>query len=409
MRIVTNELLQPTNRNISNVNSTFITGDGPNLSSKIELKDIGIPYDSHYISRIVLPANSENFLLNYGILKNTTFLVLKVTYNGNYDFPKEDDFDPLYRQEKETYNINYYFEGNSGSTLPIGRLLLLSGSYINKLPAIYLNNPLGYDVSLHVLHADIAPPKPIQTSSDIIIPNLFYNNVATDQIQCSVNTGYTGSTQFIITGGIYEYYIPYNSFDNNQPITIIKDVTNIYVYTKWNPISETISSDVNKIILKFLTEFDCNQAHSRMLFALDSYTNNECRYINDSGVYNNNQSNSGSSISGFTGVDMLPPVIYYNSSSYWEGSGTTIPVNTILPLVHDSMTGWTINQLKILFISGVTDSFDGIIPLYKVDLFLYKSGSNISLSGIYEDGVYNIIIRVSDNAGNVTEHRFDKK
>jgi hypothetical protein len=115
-RIVNNKILQPTIRTISNVNSIFMTSDGPNLSSKIDLVDLGIPYDTHYRSRLVLPAGETDHFLHYGLLENVTFLLIKVTYNGNYDYPNEDDFDPLYYYEPTTYNINYYFEGNSGIT-----------------------------------------------------------------------------------------------------------------------------------------------------------------------------------------------------------------------------------------------------------------------------------------------------
>jgi hypothetical protein len=97
----------------------------------------------------------------------------------------EDGYDSLYNQEPSNYNITYYYEGNSGITYPIGRLLLLSGSINNKLTKIYLNNPLDYDVVLDVLHADILQPSVIPPSGDIIATNLYYSDIITDKVYCS--------------------------------------------------------------------------------------------------------------------------------------------------------------------------------------------------------------------------------
>lgn len=390
-RIRTNRLLNPTDRSIRNWKSTFTDSDGPNEPIKIDLIDLGIPYDSHYRSRVVLPAFAENYFLNYGSLEDVTFLLIKVTYNGNYDYAMEDSFDPLYRYEKDTYNINYYFEDNSGVTYPIGRLLLLNGSYNQKLTKIYLNNPLGYDVVLDVLHANIDDPIIPTPSNDITISNLYYNDITTNTGICNSNSGFTGSTEFIIneysllvTSGytINEYHLPYNTI-----LSIEKDVSLIYVHT---------TSRV--ITLKFLTEFDCSQTYSRMMFAFSSYPNKYCRYLTDNDVYQNNSAIV--CVSGYTGVDLVPPVIHYNSSSYWTGSGTTIPTNIFLPFVYSGITGWTLNSLRTLFISGVTDCWDGNITLSSITFELYKKGTIMPLTGITENGIFNIFISVTDNAGN---------
>jgi len=105
-------------------------------------------------------------------------------------------------------------------------------------------------------------------------------------------------------------------------------------------------------------------------------------------------------------IDIVPPVIYYNtppSGVTWVGSGTTVPTNVRLHLVHNSITGWTVDQLKYLFISGVTDCWDGIIPISGVSLKVYEKGSIIELlNGIIVEGVYDVVISCSDNANNTT-------
>jgi len=393
-RIVNNKLLYQSDstdtlKSIRNWNTTFMTTDGPNSTTmKIGLEDFGIPYDTHYRSRVVLSAGFENYPLHYGLLENVTFLLIKVTYNGNCDFPMEDDFDPNYRYEKETYNINYYYESNSGITYPIGRLLLLNGSFSTPLEKIYLNNPLDYDVVLDILHANINPPKSSISSSAITISNLYWNDIITDQVICSGNTGYTGSTMFIIsefipvipTGfTINEYYIPYDTIlsfhkDANYPIIILY-TTNYTIY------------------LNFLTQFDCDQSYSRMMFAITEYPT--CRYLTYSNIY---ESNSALTSGSTSGTDNISPVIYYNKSIHWNGSGTTIPTNIFISLSGTNVL--TISDLEMLFISGITDNWDGNIALSSIIFDLYESGYPSTLTGITHDGIYNIIVSVTDNAGN---------
>lgn len=272
-RITTNNYLNPTKREIKNWNSDFRTSDGPNTSAFISLSDLAIPYDSFYTSRIVLPADTTDYCLNYGLLDETTFLLVKVTYNGNYDNDINlgcDSFDPLYYYEPKTYNINYYFDGNSGTTYPINRLMILNGSFTHKLEKIYFNNPLGYDVVLDVFHANILAPIPVPPSSAVTISNLYYSDIITNQVVCSGMTGSTtGSTEFIIseyrptlTGyTIVQYYVPYNTI-----LSIQKDTYNIY-----------LSTTTNFYTLIFLTDIDCNSAYSRIMFAIQS----GCRYLTE--------------------------------------------------------------------------------------------------------------------------------
>lgn len=284
-RITTNKLLNPTKREIKNWGSIFQTSDGPNNTSFIDLKDIAIPYDSFYTSRIVLPAQAEDFFLNYNLLDNTTFLLVKVTYNGNYDNDinlGDDSYDSLYYYEPNNYNINYYYENNTGITYPIGRLLILNGSFTHKLDKIYLNNPLDTDVVLDVFQANILAATISPTNSANTISNLYYNDVITNKVVCT-NSGITGtttgSTAFIIseyvpniTGfTITQYTIPYNII-----LSIQKVSTFIY-----------LSTITKYYILKFLTEYDCSQAYSRILFAYTSYFDNNCRYLTEYLAYNN--------------------------------------------------------------------------------------------------------------------------
>jgi hypothetical protein len=280
-KIANNILYGKTKREIKNWNSEIRTSDGPQTTSFIDLSDIEIPYDSFYTSRIILPAYTDDFLLNYNSIEESTFLLLKVTYNGNYDNMNEDAYDPYYFYEPSTYNINYYYDSNSGTTYPIGRLLLLNGSFSNKLGQIYLNNPLDYDVVLDVMQANIEPDIVQPPNSAITISNLYYNDIITNQVDCYYTGLTTGSTSFIIneykyidSGYTYfTYNIPYNT------ITSLSSDTSLYcIYLYTNS---------NFYTIKFLTQNDYEIAYIRMLFVFISYSDNSCRYLTNNKAYLN--------------------------------------------------------------------------------------------------------------------------
>jgi len=143
-KIVPNDLLNPTEKTIKNWNCSFIAVEGPNILDKLSLEDLAIPYESQYRSRIILKAGETDQPLIYGFIgKAVTFLMIKVTY---------DSADPYYQYEQEKYNITYYFE-NDPILRPLNRLMVMTGSADEKIPQIYLNNPLDYDVVLDVMHA----------------------------------------------------------------------------------------------------------------------------------------------------------------------------------------------------------------------------------------------------------------
>lgn len=146
-KIVPNDLLNPTEKTIKNWNCSFIAVEGPNVLDKLSLEDLEIPYESQYRSRIVLKAGETNQPLIYGAIgKAVTFLMVKVTY--------DTENDPYYKYSQEEYNITYHFE-NDPTLRPLGRLMILTGSVDDKIPQIYLNNDIDYDVVIDILHATL--------------------------------------------------------------------------------------------------------------------------------------------------------------------------------------------------------------------------------------------------------------
>lgn len=195
-KIVPNDLLKATEKTIKNWNCAFIAVEGPNILDKLSLEDLAIPYESQYRSRIVLKAGEVDQPLIYGFIgKAVTFLMIKVTYDGVND--------PYYQYEQENYNITYYFE-NDPTLRPIGRLMIQTGSADDTIPQIYLNNPLGYDVVLDVLHAttssDFGTGTTINYHPKMNITNISssYTGTTVDEyIRCSGTTD-SGTTYTLL-------------------------------------------------------------------------------------------------------------------------------------------------------------------------------------------------------------------
>lgn len=151
MKIVPNDLLNPTEKCIKVWNCSFIATEGPNITGKISLDDLEIPYTQIYRSRITLGAGETDTLLNYGNLgEEITYLMIKVNYDSEND--------PYYIYTKENYYLTYSLSGSTDESRPIGRLMVLSGSDTLKIPRIYITNPnTTYGVTLDVIMANHTP------------------------------------------------------------------------------------------------------------------------------------------------------------------------------------------------------------------------------------------------------------
>lgn len=216
--ITPNDLLNPTEKTIKNWNCAFIAVEGPKIIDKLSLEDLAIPYESQYRSRVVLHAGETDQPLIYGFIgKAVTFLMIKVTYDSTND--------PYYQYEQEKYNITYYFEDDPISR-PLNRLMILTGSADEKIPQIYLNNPLGYDVTLDILHATTDSDYDEIENNDYHphynIKNILFTSGITSYSGLTTDEyiRYSGSTS---TGATYTIYLP--SADATGNVLIIKNIS----------------------------------------------------------------------------------------------------------------------------------------------------------------------------------------
>jgi len=215
MAIITpNSLINTTERTIKNWNCSFIAVEGPNIINKLSLEDLAIPYESQYRSRIVLKAGESNKLLYGFVGKAVTFLMIKVTYDSLKD--------PYYIYEQIKYNINYYFE-NDPILRPLNRLLIMTGSSEERIPQIYVTNPLDYDVVLDILHATVDSefddetdvPSDYQIHYGVKNISSTYTGTTTDEyIRCSGTTDNSST---------YSLYLPISTGSGN--VLTIKNIS----------------------------------------------------------------------------------------------------------------------------------------------------------------------------------------
>lgn len=355
MKIKPNERLRPTEKTIKPWERQFIGVEGPNVTEVLNLDDIGIAYSDYYISRITLPTNAVDIPLYWeGLEEELVFLMIRVRKDSEHNphFP----YDRLPNSYDTLKHITYYFSGFTGNTHAISEFFIQTGSYTNKIPTIYLNNPNSFEVVLDVFGAILDKP-PIQPpyTGTTYYQNLFLESIVSDEL---IFGDYTGSTALYI---LDEYFgvgdiLPYTGITS-----IEKDVDNLIL---------TIISEGHIFQLEFLTELDFYQAYSRIKWVMN---NTQTRFLNQDFVYQEN--------SGYTGYDIEIPQIYIQS-------GMTPSIGT--------------SKAEILefFISGVTDFWDGNLDITGATSILNKYSNPVSLTGLTGDGLYQIQFTYFDNANN---------
>lgn len=360
--IQNNSLLRPTEKYIKPYKCAMIVTEGPKIMGKIDFEGLEIAYNSFYVSQLTLNAGAENQPLYYGFLgKDITFLLIKATY---------EPIDQNWLIEEDQY-IEYYYEDDSSQIRHMSKMLLLTGNSAHRIPQIYLNNPsTEYNVNLEVLMA----------------------NLPQDDITYSVTTSasYNGLYYNSIISDVYTYTLPCSGSSELYVINSDNEVLTTIPYYKIHSITKqsdgvtlVIGLDTEeKITMEFLNEYNLNQANSRINWVLNDKTK---RYLTLSQIF---QCNTGS-----TGLDNVAPVITPLSVSGW--TGTTFMAFT---------TGSTITKTNLIdqFVSGVTDNRDGTLNIYNIDTTIRKIDELIPLTGITEEGQYDIDFSISDLAGNNT-------
>ena len=344
----------------------MIVVEGPQLKGKLNLEGLEFTWENFNLAQMVLNPQSVDQPLLYGFLgNNITFLQVIAKY-----VPK----DPMWSIETEQY-IEYYFSDDPTKVRTMGQMLLLTGNSTKRIPQIYFNNPsTSNKVYLEILMANLSQDSltnPDQFKSNSFFSGLYYNSIISDSINYIIPTS-TGSTELRII-----------DIDDNSLIYI--PYSNIRTIEKVDSLSLLIGLDTEeKVKLQFLSEFNTNQANSRINWVLNNQRNRTLTKT-------------------VPNIDTTPPVFSWNdvltgsTTGITNSSGSTVTTLYMLP----SGTTYSQTMLKEIFISGITDNVDGVKSIYDSNVELHIYNDLVPVSGITDIGTYTAIFGVSDLAGNV--------
>lgn len=360
--IVPNNFYDPT-KIIKPYECAVIVVEGPQLKGKLNLEGLEFNWENFNLAQMILNPEAQDQPLLYGFLGNQlTLLWIRARYVP---------IDPMWAVETENY-IEYYFGDDPTNVFTMGQMLVLTGNSVKKIDQIYFNNPSTKNkVYLEILMANVGQDNltnPNQFKNNSFFNGLYYNSIISDVVAYTIPTS-TGSTELrvIDIDGNSLIYIPY---------------TNIRTIEKIDAFNLLIGLDTEeKIKLQFLSEFNTDQANSRINWVLRSQ-----RYR----ILTVNTPD----------IDTTPPVFSWNDILTGTTTGITSG-STTLYLLPSGVT-YTSTSIKDIFISGITDNRDGDISKYDTIVQMYVLNDLVPSTGITDIGTYVITFSVRDLANNIT-------
>lgn len=365
MYIQPNKLLPSTSKVIRPYQCSFISTSGPNISSKINLSGVEIPYYSQFTTSIILNPESTGQPLLYGFLgTEVTFILLKITF---------DETDPRCQIEEEQF-IEYYFGDNPTEIRYANKLLLLTGNSQRRIPQLYLNNPSQLKV---VVEAMVANLEQSDISLDdvrdnaVSLTNLYHNSILSDTFwNCSFDVSGSSQLQVVDYEDNISLYLDYSEIDT---IDVEETKNQLIIDTR----SDT------KIYLTFLSQFEMYQAHSRMEWVMEDANK---RFLTKDAP----------------SLDVVSPVITYNTGvNPLTPSGNTYT----MPIQRDPNTNTfviTSDDIINYFIDTIIDNRDGVIDKHDTNITIRRQGELLPLTGITQIGTYDITMTIKDIANNQT-------
>ena len=364
MYIQPNILLTPTEKLIKPYECSFIAIEGPNMKGKLTLEGLEIKYDTFYVSQLILNANSKDQPLIYGFLgDNVTFLMIRAKYMP---------LDPTWGIETEQF-LQYYYKDDPETVHTMGQLLVLTGNSTNRIPQLFFNNTSSmFKVQLEVMMANLPQAdltNTLQYAQSSSFSGLYWNSIITDQMNYISPELSTGSTELKIIdiNGNSLAFIPFN---------------NIRTVYKMSSTALLLGMDTEeKIKLEFLSEFNCDQANSRINWVLK---NSRFRVLTSTDPT----------------LDTTSPIITWNNVSSGVTSGITSGSTDVYYI--PSGISYSASTIREIFLSGVTDNRDGNISILDVDVEMYDLEGILPLVTITDVGYYRVMFKIRDIANNWT-------
>lgn len=340
----------------------MIVIEGPQLKGKLNLEGLEFKWENFNLAQMILNADSSDQPLLYGFLgNNITFLMVRAKYVP---------VDPMWSVETEQY-IEYYYGDDPTQIRTMGQMLVLTGNSVKKIPQIYFNNPSQYNkVYLEILMANLGQDSltnPDQFKQNSFFSGLYYNSIISDSISYTIPTS-IGSTELRVVDidGNSLIYIPYNNIRTIEKV----DAYNIIIGLDTE----------EKIKLQFLSEFNTDQANSRINWVLRSQRYRTLTVSTPD-------------------IDITAPVFDWNMILTGTTTGITSGTTTLY-LLPSGVT-YSSTSIKDIFISGITDNRDGEISKYDSIVEMYVLNDLVPSTGITDVGTYYIKFSVRDLANNI--------
>lgn len=360
-------------------NGDLIATLGPNVTERLILSDLRVPYKQIVKSRVLLKPGAQDYLLNYsGLGDNTTFLALYAKY------------DPQSRNEMNNY-LEYYFYNDPYRTYFMSQILTLSGNSTHRIPQMYLsNNNLTYSVSVDIMAAIIDD----ETS-------YFYGVTGpalTNAIQF-IGLGFSLANGFSIQTYTAGGKNPLNQWDSfaiynsSNQITAFLEINTISTVQLSGTVIIIDDSSVGIIYMQFLTVYDADQAYSAINYAIEN------RSVAIPFTTTDDWDDTPPLIIFTQNIDLIGGTfgsgITYSSTYSNIFIGNTVSISTY---------GGTISKVQLASYSftSITDNRDGIMPFTDSYITVLDS-SMIIYDSITGSGTFSLLYMIKDLAGNPTQ------
>ena len=327
--------------------------EAANTVAKMPLNDLRIQYDQFARASIIVPKNAKNVPVNLQELGTaTTMLVIKVRYDvKNRDLAKN--------------SLEYKLGEINVTKYSFTDLLVLTGTVTTPVPPLFVDNPSKtHNVTLEVFACTtMFDSVSDYTSFDLFIKDLLYTDLRSAD----------SYTTAVYKAGQVEAYF------SNVFLVNVEIVENRLLFD---------DPAVGRVCLQFIDVPEARQALSAMKWMLDSPTTRV--------------------LTSTTPRDLTPPEIVFFSNIV-DLIGLSLTARLPLPLAQTQAHVLGATQpaagelTKAAIVAGlvetIIDDRDGAINLLPSSVTV-RDMHSMTYSSISEEGVYTVMIKLSDIAGN---------
>lgn len=230
-----NSIFKPNTKHIKFYDSKINVINGANSLAFLPLCDIKLDYKQYQRLSVIVPKNTEDFVLSFPMMGiKTNFLVIK----------------PVYPNSKKINNyMKWKFQSSGDPKWSFTTLLAFTATTNNPLPNLVIDNPSDCDIQIEILVSGMENDYLNDPIAFLYLNNLIFTDVRTlDETNSEILTFFNEQNELAGT-------------------LDVADVVNVYKVSGLNRIIIDESS-TNNIVLDFKTEYDTLQALSAINWLL---------------------------------------------------------------------------------------------------------------------------------------------